>query len=149
MSRNSLISRFLCDTYSPAQPQDHDLIPVVVSGNFTEWEEDVEMPDSGREYPLQKDEVEVTSSKTSRNTAGASTKTGTNDESKQYIGFVIGVLTVVILILMAAIVFIVFRNHRLKKLTQHSEEFHVEDRLDSGLKVIIIFIMIVRFDACF
>lgn len=33
---------------------------------------------------------------------------------KHYIGFVIGILTVVIVILVAAIVFIVFRNQRIK-----------------------------------
>lgn len=33
---------------------------------------------------------------------------------KHYIGFVIGILTVVIVILVAAIVFIVFRNQKLK-----------------------------------
>ncbi|KAK5643044.1 hypothetical protein RI129_009211 [Pyrocoelia pectoralis] len=122
-------------SFHSAQQQDHDLIPVVVSGNFTEWEEDVEIPDTGREYPLQKDEVEVTSSKTGRNTAGASIKTGSNEDSKQYIGFVIGVLTVVILILTAAIVFIVYRNHRLKEVTAQPNDFNVENRMDCELKM--------------
>ncbi|KAK4877691.1 hypothetical protein RN001_010197 [Aquatica leii] len=107
----------------------------VVSGNFTEWEEDVEIPDTGKEYPLQKDEVEVTSSKTSRNTAGASIKTGSNEDSKQYIGFVIGVLTVVILILTAAIVFIVYRNHKLKETIEPTNNFTIENRKDSDLKM--------------
>ncbi|KAF5271003.1 hypothetical protein FQR65_LT05353 [Abscondita terminalis] len=107
----------------------------IVSGNFTEWEEDVEIPDTAKEYPLQKDEVEVTSSKTSRNTAGASIKTGSNEDSKQYIGFVIGVLTVVILILTAAIVFIVYRNHKLKEIIEPTNNFTIENRQDSDLKV--------------
>ncbi|XP_031358423.1 discoidin domain-containing receptor 2-like isoform X1 [Photinus pyralis] len=121
--------------HSAAQQQDHDLIPAVVSGNFTEWEEDVEIPDTGREYPLQKDEVEVTSTKTGRNTAGAPIKTDSNEDSKQYIGFVIGVLAVVILILTAAIVFIVYRNHRLKQVTAEPSNFNVENRMDCELKM--------------
>ena len=90
---------------------------MVITGNFTETTEDIPIPDSGKEYPLQRDEVKSTSSKVNRNTTGVSTKTGTNEEPKHYIGFVIGVLTVVILILVAAIVFIVFQNQRLKTTT--------------------------------
>ncbi|XP_068918044.1 discoidin domain-containing receptor 2 [Tenebrio molitor] len=90
---------------------------VVITGNFTETTEDIPIPDSGKEYPLQRDEVKSTSSKVNRNTTGASTKSGTNEEPKHYIGLVIGILTVVILILVTAIVFIVFRNQRFKTTT--------------------------------
>ncbi|KAF5296725.1 hypothetical protein FQA39_LY12425 [Lamprigera yunnana] len=106
-----------------------------VSGNFTEWEEDMELPDEGKEYPLQKDEVEVTSSKTSYNTIGASIKTESNENSKEYIGFVIGILTVVILILMVAIVFIVYRNHKLKDIIEPSNSFRTENRKNDDLKM--------------
>lgn len=90
---------------------------MVITGNFTETTEDIPIPDSGKEYPLQRDEVKSTSSKVNRNTTGASTKSGTNEEPKHYIGLVIGILTVVILILVTAIVFIVFRNQRFKTTT--------------------------------
>ncbi|KAJ8977817.1 hypothetical protein NQ317_007518 [Molorchus minor] len=86
---------------------------VTVTGNFTEAEADNPMPESGREYPLQRDEVKSTT-KVNGSAAGQSTRSGTGEEPKHYIGFVIGILTVVILILVAAIVFIVFRNQRLK-----------------------------------
>lgn len=91
----------------------HNSVPVIVSGNFTDSEEDVPIPESGREYPLQRDEVKSTS-KAMDSVVGPSTNAGTQEEPKHYIGFVIGILTVVILILVAAIVFIVFRNQRLK-----------------------------------
>ncbi|XP_019874685.1 discoidin domain-containing receptor tyrosine kinase B [Aethina tumida] len=91
---------------------------VAVTGNFSEMEEDPPAPEVGREYPLQRDEVKtVTGTKSGTNNTTSNTvttKTGADDEPKHYIGFVIGVLTVVILILVAAIVFIVFRNQRLK-----------------------------------
>lgn len=92
---------------------------------------------SVNEYPLQKDEVEVTSSKTERKVTGASTKIvrNTNNTSNDYVGFVIGVLTVVILILMAAIVFIVYRNHKLKERCEASAaELHDDFRFE-GIKV--------------
>ncbi|KAJ3661378.1 hypothetical protein Zmor_005776 [Zophobas morio] len=104
---------------------------VVITGNFTETTEDIPIPDSGKEYPLQRDEVKSTSSKVNRNTTGVSTKTGTNEEPKHYIGFVIGVLTVVILILVAAIVFIVFRNQRLKTTTGLTAVPRLEKRIES------------------
>ncbi|KAJ8925152.1 hypothetical protein NQ315_001337 [Exocentrus adspersus] len=88
---------------------------VIVSGNFTEdVEEDVQVPDSGREYPLQRDEVKSTSKSADAPSSPSKADTGVPEEPKHYIGFVIGVLTVVILVLVAAIVFIVFRNQRLK-----------------------------------
>lgn len=94
-----------------------NVISVVITANLTDVAEDVPIPDSGKEYPLQRDEVKSTLNKVNRNTTGASTKSGTNEEPKHYIGFVIGILSVVILILVSAIVFIVFRNQRLKTTT--------------------------------
>lgn len=108
---------------------------VPVTGNYTDVEEDVVIPDSSKEYPLQRDEVKTTSSKVNRNSAGTTTKGGTNEESKQYIGFVIGILTVVILILLAAIVFIVFRNQRLKTSTPHYNISREDKRFNNDLKV--------------
>ncbi|XP_030766218.1 epithelial discoidin domain-containing receptor 1-like [Sitophilus oryzae] len=100
---------------------------IVVSGNFTqEAEEEISaaLPDFvGKEYPIQRDEVKVLVSKgaVARNVVKIEnseddTKTllNTPQESKSYIGFVIGVLTVVIVLLTSAIVFVVIRNYRLK-----------------------------------
>lgn len=98
-------------------------------------EEDVAIPDSSKEYPLQRDEVKTTTGKVNRNSTVAVTKGGTNEEPKQYIGFVIGILTVVILILLAAIVFIVFRNQRLKTSTPQSTISRTDKRFNSDLKV--------------
>ncbi|XP_021937561.1 discoidin domain-containing receptor 2 isoform X4 [Zootermopsis nevadensis] len=100
---------------------------VVVSGNFTEEEIEggiLKTDDHGKEYPLQRDEVQTTPSRDDRaNSAGAeSGDPGGPDSSvsKQYIGLVIGVLTAVILLLMGAIMFIVVRNRRLKSGPGHS-----------------------------
>lgn len=121
----------------------HALFLVAATGNYTEWEEqaeeEIETLDAAvNEYPLQKDDVEVTSRKTERKMVGAST-TGstTNEDSKQYVGFVIGVLTVVILVLMAAIVFIVYRNQKLKERRENSASgLHSDLRFEGILKVI-------------
>ncbi|KAK9692984.1 Protein tyrosine and serine/threonine kinase [Popillia japonica] len=109
---------------------------VVVTGNYTDGEEDVTIPEVGKEYPLQRDEVKTIATKVNRNsTTIRSTKGGTNEEPKQYIGFVIGVLSVVILILVAAIVFIVFRNQRLKTTTELSSITDGDRRFDEDLKM--------------
>ncbi|CAH0545930.1 unnamed protein product [Brassicogethes aeneus] len=107
---------------------------VGVTGNFTEAEEDAAQPEAGsKEYPLQRDEVKYVA-KPSNNLSpsltnlgpATETKNGSNEEdSKYYIGLVIGCLTVVILILVAAIVFIVFRNQRIK----NGGELHDEEGL--------------------
>lgn len=109
-----------------APPQDQDVSPEVQMGNFTEYE------DTEKEYISQIDKLEVTSNKPSITTSATFTKSETNVHPNQYIGFVIGVLSVVILILIAAIVFIVFRNHKLKTSTQTC---NIENRLDSDIKV--------------
>lgn len=116
---------------------------MAATGNYTEWEqevdEEVETSDAAvNEYPLQKDDVEVTSRKTERKLVGASTTGGiTNEDSKQYVGFVIGVLTVVILVLMTAIVFIVYRNQKLKERCENSAVgLHDDLRFEGILKVI-------------
>ena len=103
---------------------------MVVLGNFTEEEIEgaiVRSEDQGKEYPLQRDEVQTKSSRDDRtNSQGAaagSSPAGSDNssrESKQYIGLVIGVLTAVILLLMGAIMFIVLRNRRLKSHAGHS-----------------------------
>ncbi|XP_060535505.1 discoidin domain-containing receptor 2-like isoform X2 [Cylas formicarius] len=89
----------------------------VATGNFTDSEEEMAtVPDSvSREYPLQRDEVKAVAKGTARNVEKSKPKsTGNVDEPNHYIGFVIGILTVIILILVSAIVFIIFRNQRLK-----------------------------------
>jgi discoidin domain receptor family protein 2 len=104
------------------------VLSVVVVGNFTEEEADggdIKTDDHGKEYPLQRDEVQTTPSRDDRaKSAGASaggpSGGADNSGSKQYIGLVIGILTAVILLLMGAIMFIVVRNRRLKSGPGHS-----------------------------
>jgi hypothetical protein len=105
------------------------VLSVVVVGNFTEEEIEgaiMKTDDHSKEYPLQRDEVQTTPSRDDRpNGAGAAAGGGPSggadsSASKQYIGLVIGVLTAVILLLMGAIMFIVFRNRRLKSGAGHS-----------------------------
>lgn len=111
---------------------------VPVNGNHTDTEEDIKAaPEVEREYPLQRDEVKSTSSKLNRSTAGIPIKNTTNEEPNHYIGFVIGTLTVVILILVAAIVFIVFRNQRIKASSVRSTIPHNNKRAEKEIKVII------------
>ncbi|CAG9771116.1 unnamed protein product [Ceutorhynchus assimilis] len=99
----------------------------VVSGNFTqetETEMGATLPDfGGREYPIQRDEVKAASKGAlPRNvihiedTTLPHQKTSPNQasEPKNYIGFVIGILTIIILALTSAIAFIVLRNRRIK-----------------------------------
>lgn len=99
-----------------------------MTANITgDSEEDVTIPEDtfgtsgiveSKEYPLQRDEVKSTLRTNQTSTLGSPKKEVEADMDsgggKHYIGFVIGVLTVVIVILVGAIVFIVFRNHRLK-----------------------------------
>lgn len=98
-----------------------------VLGNFTgDSEEDVTIPEDffgssgvvgSREFPFQRDEVKSTIKTNSTSLRSPKSGTDLDDQTgtgKHYIGFVIGILTVVILILVAAIVFIVFRNQKLK-----------------------------------
>ncbi|CAH2001313.1 unnamed protein product, partial [Acanthoscelides obtectus] len=92
---------------------------VPASGNFTDLvEDDTALPPIGPEYPPQRDEVKSTTSKVANLTVSQSKTDGrTDDEPESYIGFIIGALTVVILILVAAIVFIAFRNQRIKAIS--------------------------------
>ncbi|XP_017773503.1 PREDICTED: discoidin domain-containing receptor 2 isoform X2 [Nicrophorus vespilloides] len=101
---------------------------VPVSGNYSDGEEDVSISETdnetGKEYPLQRDEVKTVSSKSNRNTITTTDGGGGGghgEEQNAYIGFIIGILTVVILILVAAIVFIVLRNQKLKTSAAHTE----------------------------
>ncbi|XP_046391310.1 discoidin domain-containing receptor 2-like isoform X3 [Ischnura elegans] len=109
---------------------------VIVSGNFTEEETLLGAVDGAageggaagvpaspeeREYPLQRDEVQTSPTRDDRNAgsaqAAAPSGQGKETQPSQYIGLVIGVLTVVILLLTSAILFIVFRNRRQKQAT--------------------------------
>ncbi|XP_065160829.1 discoidin domain-containing receptor tyrosine kinase B isoform X2 [Atheta coriaria] len=139
---------------------------VVVSGNYTTGEEDTipeseynipdhnyvgehtqykdDDQDQGREYPLQRDEVKTISAKTNFNRHPGGSASGSNadaagsgNETKPYIGFVIGVLTVVILLLVGAIVFIVFRNQRIKLNATRSATIQRDDikRYDADHKM--------------
>ncbi|KAL0280485.1 UNVERIFIED_CONTAM: hypothetical protein PYX00_001759 [Menopon gallinae] len=96
---------------------------VIVNGNFTDEEMEnrviLPMEDHGgfsKEYPLQRDEVQTTPSRDDRrqNVAPPSSSFNDSSEPKQYIGLVIGILSTVIIILMAAITFIVVRHRRLR-----------------------------------
>lgn len=107
-----------------------------MTGNYTDIEEDVRFsPDSAKEYPLQRDEVKLTSNKFNGSAAKIPIKNTTNEEPDHYIGFVIGMLTVVILILVAAIVFIVFRNQRPKTSARHSVIPDINNEAEKELKV--------------
>ncbi|XP_063215525.1 discoidin domain-containing receptor tyrosine kinase B [Bacillus rossius redtenbacheri] len=97
---------------------------VPLSGNFSEEEAaeggQRDQHAGGREYPLQRDEVHTTPSRDDRRGLAASAPgekggrgAGAGDQ-RQHIGLVIGVLTAVILLLSAAILFIVLRNRRLR-----------------------------------
>lgn len=109
----------------------------MVTGNYTELEEDVRLsPDPGNpEYPLQRDEVKVGSNKSNRSSEKIPVKNIENEEPSHYIGFVIGLLTVVIMVLVAAIVFIVFRNQRLKTSPGHSVIPHTSNEAEKEIKV--------------
>lgn len=130
MKKNFLRQRFTGSLY-------HFL--AVLTGNYTELEEDVRFaPDpSNPEYPLQRDEVKLASNKSNRNsTEKIPVKTVENEETSHYIGFVIGLLTVIILILVTAIVFIVFRNQKLKTSPGHSAIPHTNNESEKGVKVL-------------
>ncbi|XP_073975578.1 discoidin domain-containing receptor 2 isoform X4 [Rhodnius prolixus] len=109
---------------------------VVVPGNITEeiYDNTLGHPvDQGRDVPLQRDAVHTTPSKEDTkktgngvNLGGGGLAGGTGGsgsakepESRQLIGLLIGALTSVILLLMAAIAFIVFRTRRMKT-SQHT-----------------------------
>ncbi|XP_022905687.1 discoidin domain-containing receptor 2 [Onthophagus taurus] len=114
---------------------------VPVNGNYTDGEEDVVMPEAGKEYPLQRDEVKTAVIKANQSLVASppgvkGVSTVTTTEPKHYIGFVIGILTVVILVLVAAIVFIAFRNQRLKAASPGNSTIpETEQRFDEDLKM--------------
>ncbi|XP_033175495.1 discoidin domain-containing receptor 2-like isoform X3 [Bombus vosnesenskii] len=70
-------------------------------------------PYQNNEGPLQRDEVKATFNKEENNDNALPDKTK-EPESKQFVGLVIGILTTVIVMLLAAIMFIFYRNRRLK-----------------------------------
>ncbi|XP_044732901.1 discoidin domain-containing receptor 2 isoform X2 [Chrysoperla carnea] len=119
-------------------------IPV---GNFTEEETEsisiltpkVQPQDSSKEYPLQRDEVhKPTNPKKDRNIIVSTESRRSNADSKQYIGVVIGILTIIILVLVGAILFIIVRNRRLKSATGHTvlpTAFGADKRVTFNMKV--------------
>ncbi|XP_011501342.1 PREDICTED: discoidin domain-containing receptor 2 [Ceratosolen solmsi marchali] len=70
-------------------------------------------PFQNNEGPLQRDEVKATFNKDERNESAFPDKSK-EPESRQLIGLIIGILTTVIVMLLAAITFIFYRNRRLK-----------------------------------
>ncbi|XP_076622324.1 discoidin domain-containing receptor 2 [Colletes latitarsis] len=70
-------------------------------------------PYQNNEGPLQRDEVKATFNK-EENNDNALPEKSKEPESKQFVGLVIGILTTVIVMLLAAIMFIFYRNRRLK-----------------------------------
>lgn len=70
-------------------------------------------PYQNNEGPLQRDEVKATFNKEENNDNALPDKSK-EPESKQFVGLVIGILTTVIIMLLAAIMFIFYRNRRLK-----------------------------------
>ncbi|XP_018324973.1 discoidin domain-containing receptor 2-like isoform X2 [Agrilus planipennis] len=108
---------------------------VPVSGNFTDVEKDVKTKESEQEYPLQKDQIETTNIRNIlRDVEKTSKKTETSKDSSHYLGFVIGFLVVIIMVLTAAIVFIIYRNKRLKKLALQTPPSHGETRFKNERK---------------
>ncbi|KAF4518476.1 hypothetical protein B566_EDAN006481 [Ephemera danica] len=96
---------------------------VLVTGNFTNEEDSHESGGIGvfpeereKEYPLQRDEVQTSPTHEDRGGDGAlsSDKQSPADSGGSYIGPVIGSLISVIVVLLAAIFFIVVRNRRMK-----------------------------------
>ncbi|KAL2724335.1 discoidin domain-containing receptor 2 isoform X2, partial [Vespula squamosa] len=70
-------------------------------------------PYQNNEGPLQRDEVKATFNKEENNDNAFPDKKQ-EPETKQFVGLVIGILTTVIIMLLAAIMFIFYRNRRLK-----------------------------------
>ncbi|KAI4489334.1 hypothetical protein M0804_004832 [Polistes exclamans] len=70
-------------------------------------------PYQNNEGPLQRDEVKATFNKEENNDNAFPDKKH-EPETKQFVGLVIGILTTVIIMLLAAIMFIFYRNRRLK-----------------------------------
>ncbi|KOX81182.1 Discoidin domain-containing receptor 2 [Melipona quadrifasciata] len=70
-------------------------------------------PYQNNEGPLQRDEVKATFNKEENNDNALPDKSK-EPESRQFVGLVIGILTTVIVMLLAAIMFIFYRNRRLK-----------------------------------
>ncbi|KAI4489591.1 hypothetical protein M0802_010952 [Mischocyttarus mexicanus] len=70
-------------------------------------------PYQNNEGPLQRDEVKATFNKEENNDNAFPDKKQ-EPETKQFVGLVIGLLTTVIIMLLAAIMFIFYRNRRLK-----------------------------------
>lgn len=64
-------------------------------------------------------------------------------DGKHYIGFVIGVLSVVILMLVAAIIFIVIRNQRIKSSPIHSVLPASEKRTDVKVRIFYTYIIFI------
>ncbi|KAG6799540.1 discoidin domain-containing receptor 2 [Apis mellifera caucasica] len=71
------------------------------------------IPYQNNEGPLQRDEVKATFNKEENNDNALPDKSK-EPESRQFVGLVIGILTTVIVMLLAAITFIFYRNRRLK-----------------------------------
>lgn len=107
----------------------------VVTGNYTELEEDIGLSPSNPEYPLQRDEVKFASNKSNRSTEKIPAQNIENEETSSYIGFIIGSLTVIIFILVGAIVFIILRNQKLKMLPGRSAIPHMNNELEKAAKV--------------
>lgn len=85
-------------------------VAVPVTGNYTDlvggtnsMSEFDTIPELEKEYPLQRDEVKSTPNKANRSTAKVPMKNAEVEGSNHYIGFIIGTLTVLILILVRAI----------------------------------------------
>ncbi|KYQ59141.1 Discoidin domain-containing receptor 2 [Trachymyrmex zeteki] len=81
-------------------------------------------PYQNNEGPLQRDEVKATFNKEE---SKDNTYKSKEPESKQFVGLVIGILTTVIVMLLAAIMFIFYRNRRLKAALAPSNFYDQQD----------------------
>nr|XP_024218866.1 discoidin domain-containing receptor 2 isoform X2 [Halyomorpha halys] len=99
--------------------------------------------EQSKDIPLQRDAVHTTPSKeeTRRPVSSIGSAVSTNNggkepDNKQMVGFLIGALTGVILLLMAAISFIVFRQRRQKAgQPQPTDDFQIEKNIQVRCKV--------------
>ncbi|XP_058790523.1 discoidin domain-containing receptor 2 isoform X2 [Phymastichus coffea] len=121
---------------------------VVSDWNNSTEEEDVKVknvttlttviPSHNTEGPFQRDEVQATFNKDDTNVSVFPDKSK-EPESRQLIGLVIGILTTVIVMLLAAIAFIFYRNRRLKAALSPTNFFNQQGELkvsvDEGFAV--------------
>lgn len=107
-----------------------------MTGNFTDEEENESGDDTPRDSsPPQKDQVHVvTDDETNENVVST---VNANSGLKKYFGVVVGVLSIIVLVMIVAIVFIVIYQRRLKATAGHTVLPGADNRLNTAGKVSI------------